>query len=64
MQLSTIDRLPEPKQRTKDADLRVGVITYTTPSMMRVATMTPRAIGPDCSDTLPVNQGRLEVSDG
>eukprot|EP00971_Amphidinium_carterae_P101429 2007749-Amphidinium_carterae.1 len=31
--------------------------------MMRVATMTSRTIGPNRSDTLPVNQGGLEVSD-
>eukprot|EP00971_Amphidinium_carterae_P210760 4182342-Amphidinium_carterae.1 len=64
MQFSTVNGLPEPRQRTKDADMGVCVVAHTAPSMMRVATVTSRAIGPDRSNAFPVNQGRLKVSDG
>eukprot|EP00971_Amphidinium_carterae_P052957 1043132-Amphidinium_carterae.1 len=64
MQFSTVYGLPEPRQRTKDADLGVCVVSHTAPSMMRVTTVTSRTIGPDRSYALPVNQGGLKVSDG
>eukprot|EP00971_Amphidinium_carterae_P193845 3846191-Amphidinium_carterae.1 len=64
MQLRTINRLSEPRQRTKNTHLGIGVVANTTPPMMRVVTMTTRTIGPNRSDTLPVNHGGFKVPDG
>eukprot|EP00971_Amphidinium_carterae_P014825 292641-Amphidinium_carterae.1 len=63
MQLSTVHRLPDPRQSTKDSDPSVSVVTNTTSSMMRVTTMTSGTICPDRGDSFPVDQGGFMMPD-